>query len=140
MSDSTAAANMILGTDGAQKEPVATTEPTTETKKPVVDPNSAKWAVLAKREAKMREQIKAFEAKETAFKTKEGEYTSALGLKDRLLKEPIQVLQELGLGWDKLTEAVLNQPSPEDQKLAELRKEIDSLKGQQTAAEKRAED
>lgn len=118
-----------------------------ETPKPEVktseEPLSSQYAQLARREKalrakaqEIRNQEAAFKAQELALKSKELELQSASGLKDRLAKDPLSVLNELGISYEKLTELVLNQPKAEDAAIAKLQAEIESLKNGQESAKK----
>lgn len=91
---------------------------------------SPKFAALAKKERVLRQQMRTLEAERQAFKAKETEVQSYVGLKDKFAQNPLAALSELGITYDQLTEAALNQPAPEDPKLLKLQQEIQSVKGE----------
>lgn len=91
---------------------------------------SPKFAALAKKERVLRQQMRTLEAERQAFKAKETEVQSYVGLRDKFAQNPLAALSELGITYDQLTEAALNQPAPEDPKLLKLQQEIQAVKGE----------
>lgn len=109
--------------------------PATEVPSPKEDPAlSSKFAILAKREKAIRAKQREVEERERSFKAQEETHKSALGLKDRLVSDPINTLSELGISYDQLTQLIINS-KPEDQALRELKREIQSIKEVQTKAQ-----
>lgn len=120
----------------------------TEEKK-VEDPLSTQYAMLARKEKALRAKVQALQAEkdalkaqEEALKAKDAEYQTKFVPKDRLTNETLQVLSELGITYDQLTNLVLNAPKPEEMAFtAETRKlqaEIKAIKEAQEAAQKSA--
>ena len=108
------------------KEMIAeqTTEaPTAETPKEKPDLDYAnRFNMLARRERALQQREK--EIKEQAAK-----YENLSTLKDRARKDPVNALKELDLSYDDLTNTILNDNKPTtEMSLAELKKEIESLR------------
>lgn len=101
---------------------------------------SPKFAALARKERALRSKYQEFKAREEALKAKEAEISSFSTLKSRATQEPLAVLQELGISYDMLTNAILNQPDPESQAYAKLQAEIDAVKQAQTQSQKQLEE
>lgn len=114
-------------------EPVAT-----EVKKPDEDPNATRYALLARKEKALRAQQRTNQEREAALvareKALEQRSSPQPDWKERLLQDPLGVLQEAGLSYDQLTERIIN-TSPADQKLSVLEKEIRGIKETQTKAQ-----
>lgn len=123
-----------------------------EATKPKEEPLSAQYAQLARKERALRAEMQKLKAEREAFKA-EREATkpaapavdqSQFVNKDRLAKDPLAVLSELGINYDKLTEMTLNGPSPEilalQSVIEELRGEITTLKTDHSSTKKTIED
>lgn len=98
-------------------EPSATTEATST-------PLSPQFVALAKKEKAIRRAQQEFKAAQDAWKQDQAKYVS----KDELLAEPMKVLSELGLTYDRIVELQLDQVSPDPNQ--ELRNEIAALKAE----------
>jgi hypothetical protein len=98
---------------------------------------SQKYADWAKKEKLFRSKVQAREEalrqREEAIKAKESEYGANYIQKSKIpelfQKDSQQALRELGLSGDTLTQALLNQPSPQDLKIQELEAKIAALTG-----------
>lgn len=127
---------------------LSTTQTVTETKEAENDPFSQKYAELARREKIYRSKVSAREsalkAREEALKVKESEYATSYIPKSQIpgmfQKDPYQAMRDLGLTGDQLTQALLNQPSPQDQLIQQLKTEIAELRGGQERVHKTLED
>lgn len=108
-----------------------------ETKDTKEEPLSSQYANLARKEKALRAKVQAQEAaskakeadiaqREEAIKAKEAEYQSRYIDKDTLKADPWTALQELGVTYDQLTQAALNQPQLDPA----VRSMIDSLKAE----------
>jgi hypothetical protein len=91
-----------------------------ETKAPE-EPLSAHYANLARKEKALRAEKQkllvekqAFEAARAAVKPEPAVDNSKFVSKEDLLKDPFSILADLGLSYDQLTNAALNQPSQEE--------------------------
>lgn len=130
-----------ISQDSGQKfinETPSVEAPQVQTKAPEPEePISSQYAILARKEkalrARMQAQEQAYKAKEealraqeAAFKAKEAEYSSKYIPKDRLSSDPLSVLTEQGLSYEKLTEMLLNpQQSQENLELKAYQKKVD---------------
>lgn len=106
------------------------------------EPLSAQYAILARKEKALRQreqQLKAKEAALTAQKAPEAVKSPEIDLnkfvdRDRLVKDPFTVLNELGLTYDQLTELALNAPRAEElqmqNEIRTLKEELKALKGE----------
>lgn len=100
------------------------------------DQLSSKYAEFAKREKvyrrKVQAQQQALKQREDALKAKEQEYASGYipksQIPERFKKDPYQAMRDFGLTGDELTQALLNQPSPQDQTIQALKGELAELK------------
>jgi hypothetical protein len=132
----------------APAEPVAQEPTTPQTEEPRV---SAKFAELAKREkahrSKVMQQEQTLKAREEALAKREAELQArgqqpqeGLIPADRFKTDPIGVLNELGISYDDLTQAFLDNSQPQDQRIVshiqKLEAEIKALKGQTEEREK----
>ena len=152
-----------MSIQGNQGRAPSNQQPMSESPKPstaqVVQPKvearsiDPKYADFAKKEAMLRSKIQAqeaaFKAREEAIKAKEAEYQSQYIQKSKIpelfQRDSAQALRELGLSGDTLTQALLNQPSPEAQMIQDLKAEIaqlkaglDETKGQFTSRDQQA--
>jgi TolA-binding protein len=91
--------------------------------------SSDRFAILARKEKAMRDRVRQIEEQERSFKQKEQELQSSYISRDKLQKDPLAVLSELGLSYDKLTEQALNQQNPMESHVRSMREEIQALKG-----------
>jgi hypothetical protein len=100
------------------------------------EPLSSQHAILARKEkafrAKVVAQEQSLKAKEAALAAREAELTSKSTQdlanyisKDKLLRDPIRMLNELGITYDKLSEQALASQSPEAQYMQQMRAELD---------------
>lgn len=98
---------------------------------------SLKYAEFAKREKILRSKIQAREQalkdREEALVAKEKEYTSSFVPKNKISEmfqsDPYKFIQEHNINGDQLTQALLNQPSPQDRLIQQLQNEVNALKG-----------
>jgi hypothetical protein len=101
---------------------------------------SPKFAALARKERAIRSQQQALKQREEAFKAKESEYESKYVPKERLSQDTLGVLQEMGISYDQLTTALLNQGNQEPPEIREIRAELKKLREEQTSTKKTAEE
>jgi hypothetical protein len=93
---------------------------------------SAEFAALARKEKALRSRVMELKQKETDLKSREAGLIS----KERLTREPLAVLAELGIQPHQLAESLLNAPQPlskAEVELATLRQEIASLRDEKKA-------
>jgi len=131
-------------------EDPAAVEATTP-KAAVETPLSAQYAQLARKEKAIRDKAQGVKAQEVAFAAEKAawaaekaELAAFKAQIDRLDKEPLAVMAERGITYDKLTEQALNQPSAEESammgELKAMRAEIAALKGESETNRKSAVD
>lgn len=123
-----------------------TGEPTTEqTTAPVVsekqtqaaDPQLEAFARKERQFHKMRQEL----ANERAqIKAKLAEYETGYIPKAKLTEDPLAVLTEAGVSYEKLTEAILNQPNLNDPTTRALMNKIKALEEKQSQAAKAQEE
>jgi hypothetical protein len=128
------------GTQPAEK-------PSTEAKTSTEDPSlSSKFAVLARKEKAFRAKVQAqqaaekskedaLKAREEALKAKESEYQNNYIQKDRLSTDPWTVLQEMGIGYDQITQLALNTPNQDPATKLALQKLEAQLEAERKARE-----
>jgi hypothetical protein len=99
---------------------------------PVADPRIEQ---LARRERAIRQQHKAFQAEKAQFESERAKLMDPQGWKQKFLQDPGSV----GLTYEEIAGRYLNQPSPEDQKVAALERKIAELEGKQSEAVSKVE-
>lgn len=99
-----------------------------------------KLEAFARKERQLHKMRKDIESRENAWKSKQSEYESNYIPKARLAEDPLAVLTEAGISYDKLTEILLNAPNSNDPTIRALRSEIKAIKDSQEAGNKRAEE
>jgi hypothetical protein len=119
-------------TSNSAETSAAITEATKPDSQELVSP---RFAALARQQKAFRQQQKAFEEQRKAFETeksaRQAEIEQAMSWKTRLTQDPLSVIQEAGLSYDQLTNAILNQPSPQDLQFQKLQQELQALKASQ---------
>lgn len=116
-------------------QPTQTTEESVEPAKE--EPVSPKLALLAQREKRMRAMDLELKAREEALKAKEEEYKSSYIPKSRLKEDALSALQDAGVSYDQITEALLKQPTAQvdplireqQEKIAALEEKLSKLSG-----------
>lgn len=94
---------------------------------PQVDPNDIKLAQLAKREKQMTSRIMELKAKEDEIKKLEADYAKNYIPRSRLAEDPISVLQEMNLDYNKLSEQFSKQPNALDPQFLQMQQRIKEL-------------
>lgn len=120
--------------EGNPDKVTAPSEPSPEAKEKALSPQ---YAALARKEKAIRSQVQElrqreaqFKAREEAIAAKEAENAKTLELVSRMEKDPLGVLAERGIGYDKLTQLALNPPSEQDQAVSALKAEIAALRSE----------
>lgn len=98
------------------------------------EPLSSQYAQLARKEKAIRAQAQQVKAKEAELAAREAALTAksepkapeSPNYKDRASKDPLGVMQELGISYEQLTELLLNQ----DPAQARYQTEIEALKAE----------
>lgn len=120
----------------------------TDVQAPVDEKLSSKYAELAKREKILRSKIQSREqelkAREDALAAKEKDYSTSYVPKAKISEmfnsDPYSFMKDHNINGDQLTQALLNQPSPQDRMIQQLQQEIQSLKGLPDQTKKLFED
>lgn len=110
--------------------------PSTETKEAQPQPDP-KLDAYAKKERAYRAKIREMEQKLASMDT---DYKSNYIPKSKLTEDPLSVLNESGITYDKLTELLLNSPSSNDPAYKALRNEIQTLKDSIAQQQKQTQD
>ncbi len=99
---------------------------------------SPQLAALARKERAMRQQVaaekKLISEEKTRLEALRAEIDQAKSWKSKLSSDPWSALIEAGLTPDQVTQAMLNQPKPEDMKFMSLEEQIKELKSNQERA------
>jgi len=115
----------------ASSKPTQAVAPVTETPNTTTtapQQDNERFAQLARKEKALRMQAKQIQEQKAAWEAEKSKYVQPSSLKDKFLKNP----QSLGLSYEDIAQAYLNQPTPENQKFQALQQEIENLKnGQQ---------
>lgn len=133
----------IIGAKTQSRQPdineaVQPTQSTEEIVEPAKEePVSPKLALLAQREKRMRAMDLDLKAREDALKAKEEEYKTSYIPKSRLKEDALSALQDAGVSYDQITEALLKQPTSQvdplireqQDKIAALEERLSKLSG-----------
>lgn len=99
------------------------------------DPLSSQYAILARQEKALRAARQKLNAEREAFKADQAKLqapkseTPSLDnyvSKDRLKDNLFEVMSEMGMSYDQLTQQALNQPSYEEQRIKQLERSLDA--------------
>lgn len=132
MEDSKAAAPAAAAVEAVKAQQ---TTPDAQSNKP--DPRLEQFAQKERQLRKLQQEI----AREReAMKSKQSEYETNYIPKNRLSEDPLSVLNEAGISYDKLTELILSQPNTNDPTIRALRSEIKAIKDAQEASRRASEE
>lgn len=106
----------------------------------VVTTPDPRQEALARKERQFHKMRKEIEAEKAGWKTKQADYESNYVSKSRLTEDPLAVLTEAGISYDKLTEILLNSPNSNDPTIRAIRSEIKALKDAQTSSQRAIEE
>lgn len=106
------------------------------TEKAKENPLSSQYAILARKEKALRAHMQKLNAEREAFKAEKASLEAKLSeknqdvesrfiSKDKLLESPFEVLNDLGVSYDQITNQALNQPSAEELRFKKLEREAD---------------
>jgi len=104
---------------------------------PAVTAPDPRLEAMARKERQFHRMRKEIEAEKATWKSKQAEYESNYVPKSRLAEDPLAVLTEAGISYDKLTEILLNSPNSNDPTIRAIRSEIKALKDAQENSSKR---
>lgn len=132
----------------APSTPTKTDSEATKTEEGTEQALSPRFAQLARQEkairarsAQLKAEQAALEEAQKALKAREAEIQDKYVPKDRLSKETLAVLNELGVDYDTLTQQVLGEEAdPRDVAISELKAELAALKGEVETTRKSYQD
>lgn len=105
--------------------------PEASIEQPKVDPNKARLMHLAKQQKMLRSEQVKFKAEQEAWKKEQeqrkSDYENNYVPKSRLKENAVQALLDAGVSADELTSSLINQPSPQDLELRELKAKLAAL-------------
>lgn len=93
---------------------------------PLESPTS-KFALLSQKEKAYTRKMLDLKAREDALNAREEEYKNSYIPKKRFSEDPLAVMQEAGVDYNRMTELMLNQPSAGDPEIAKLQQRIAEL-------------
>lgn len=99
---------------------------------PAADP---KLDMFAKKEKQLRRQQQQLQQERAEWEAKMKSYETDYIPKSRLTADPLSVLEESGLSYDKLTEMLLSQPNANDPATRAMLNKIKALEEKQSKAE-----
>lgn len=109
--------------------PVADTGTSTE----VTDTEKAspkdRFDVFVRKEKQLLRQKREVEARAQAMEAKYKDYDNTHIPRQRLIDDPLAVLSDLGIDYNKLSETILNNPNATDPTILALKKQIAALEG-----------
>jgi hypothetical protein len=127
-------------------EDIGNQMPPQEAPKAAEEPLSSQYAALARKERALRQREQQLKIKEAQLPKEDKQPAlpqtdlSKFVDRERLVKDPFTVLNELGLTYEQLTELALNGPSQENMtmnnELRALREELKALKGDTESTKK----
>ena len=103
------------------------------------NPDSMRFALLAKKEKAIREQARAIEDERAQLQAKLSKYETDYVSRESLKQNPLQVLNSLGLSYDKLTEQA-TQFKPDDMKFSALEQQISRITAMLESQQKQAQE
>lgn len=118
--------------NGAAEAPVAPQETQS-----TPDPRMDRYLQKEKQLRKMQQELLA---ERESLKSKETEYSTNYVQKQKLLEDPLSVLNEAGISYDKLTEMLLAQPNANDPATKAMLTKLRQLEEKQLAMEKAAQE
>ncbi len=118
---------------GAPESPTPDANPPS----PESDPRMDRYLQKEKQLRKMQQELAA---ERDSFKNKETDYNTNYIQKQRLMDDPLSVLNEAGVSYDKLTEMLLSQPNANDPATKAILGKLRALEEKQAAAEKQQQD
>lgn len=93
---------------------------------------------LTRKEKQLHALRKQIEDERKALQSREEEYKTNYIPKNRLTEDPLSVLNEAGISYDKLTEMLLSQPNADDPAIKTLLNKIKAIEDRQEQASKQA--
>lgn len=125
-----------------EKAPVAAAVETvkqqdTATQDPKLDQYARKEKELMRRKREIDAQLAS---ERTKWQQQEQEYKTNYIPKSRLSEDPLSVLNDAGVSYEKLTELILQQPNQNDPTIRALKSEIEALKNKYNEGEKKQQE
>ncbi len=119
--------------NGAQEVPTPPAPPPS----PEADPRMDRYLQKEKQLRKLQQELTA---ERDSFKSKETDYSTNYIQKQRLQDDPLSVLNEAGVSYDKLTEMLLSQPNANDPATKAILTKLRALEEKQAASERAAQE
>lgn len=102
---------------------------------------SSKFAHLARKEKAFRAEQRKFQTERDAWKAQQTQYDQALGIANRIDRDPLGVLADRGITQDQLTSLLVNSSNPQEANhLFQLQQENKTLQAKIEQINKRFED
>jgi transcriptional regulator len=111
-----------------------------EVAKPVETTADPRMDRYLQKEKQLRRMQQELAAERDSFKSKETDYTTNYIQKQKLLEDPLSVLNEAGISYDKLTEMLLSQPNANDPATKAILSKLQALEAKQASIEKAAQE
>lgn len=119
----------------AQAADASSSGPTDSTAANQSTPLALDPKVLAKYERERNQALQIAKQHKDALLAKQAEIEQGFISKDRIKTDVLGVLSELGITYEQLTQAAVNQPSPEQQQINQLNQKIEAFKSEAQKAE-----
>lgn len=106
-------------------------------KDPQPSADSQRFAALARREKQMRQEKADIEAREKAFQAREQTVRDEARAEviKQLQQDTLGTLQQHGIDYNRITDSLLNQPTPEAKQIQELKQELAKLQKSQESTQ-----
>jgi hypothetical protein len=114
--------------------------PAVETTQPSPQQPDPKLLQYAKKEKELRRMRAEIDAEKSQWQQREQDYKTNYVPRSRLTEDPMGVLSEAGVTYDKLTELVLQQPNQNDPSIRALKAEIEQLKSKYQENERKQDE
>lgn len=112
----------VEGSNVVANAPI-TAQPVVDSKPPI-PPQDPRIEQLMRKERALSKQMRDFQAQKQAFEQEKSKLLDSTSWKQKFLEDPTA----LGLSYDEISQRFLRQPSPEEQREAALRREIEAVK------------
>lgn len=104
----------------------------------------SRLALLAKKEAVLRRQAQELKREKEALAARQLEYEASSipksSLAERFKTDPLGLMTEHGVTYEQLTQAILNQPNPQNPEMMKIQQELKELKNAQSQMTTKAEE
>lgn len=136
MADTPTVAAAVNAVQQKQATPEAVAAPT----EAVAPAKDERFEAMARKERQLHRQRKEIEAQRDALKQQITQYETGYIPKQRITEDPLAVLQEAGVSYEKLTEMLLSPVNSNDPTIRALKQQINALTEKQTKSEQAAQE